>query len=163
MNATGQVVFGVQLRQLSITTIFSSLRNERDLNTEEVLVHKLHIACEAHYYDVAWGLIDEFGADVNALFRLLGTAEAHEKSPLYRACSSHNYAEVELPTADFTLKLMQRGADINYFCADTTPLQMSLRRGRLDIARELLLRGASGQAPPHSSVGQRLDILLSLR
>jgi len=133
------------------------------MNTEEVLVHKLHIACEAHYYDVAWGLIYEFGADVNALFCLLGTVEAHEKSPLYRVCSSHNYAEVELPTADFALKLMQRGADINYICADTTPLQMSLCRGRWDIARELLLRGASGKAPSHSSEGQPLDILLCLR
>jgi ankyrin repeat protein len=170
MDGVGEIAFLNVLIKESSGKVFSSIVQHRDFNTEQVLVHKLHISCEAHFYDVAWGLIDEFGVDVNAAFRLLGAdpedGEEHEKSLLHRVCSTANYAEAEgeLPTTDFALKLLMKGADINYVCADgTTPLQKSLRRGRWEISRELLRRGARGQAPPDSADGQPLDILLCLR
>jgi hypothetical protein len=145
MDVVGESRFYYQLRTQSSARVFTSILQRKGLSfedTEQVLVHKLHVACDARFFDVARGLIDFFDVDVNAAFRLLGTdddesvmfgedgeeeeeeedeEEPHDKSPLYRICE---YAHCE-KCFDFAMKMLDDGADVNFICGDnTTPLQV---------------------------------------
>ncbi|KAJ1439092.1 ankyrin repeat-containing domain protein [Ochromonadaceae sp. CCMP2298] len=142
MNEEREARFAAQLEEQSERRVLRSLRRHPMDLRQEVLVHKLHLACEWWKYDVACFLI-ECGADVN------GLCNDDARSPLYRVCSTEE-ADTHVAFVsgvNLAKALLQAGADVNYRHEDgDTPFTMAMLYSHYTIAL-LLLRYGDARTP----------------